>query len=186
MSASSPEWTIASVTPEQHDDVLSFIAAARKQMFSQLSHTLTPDNTSLLSTPGSSFFSAQSSTGQIIGVIGFIPYDFRFPQFSFQDRYRSSSTVEVVRLFVLPEYRSRGVAGALWEALDGDARRRGVEVMYLHTHPWLEGAEGLWERRGFGVVVREEGEWGTIHMERRVGEGEVGGIVLGEGDGWHM
>lgn len=41
--------------------------------------------------------------------------------------------------------------------------------MYLHTHPFLEGAEGFWEKRGFEVVLKEEdGVWGTVHMERRL------------------
>ncbi|KAH7396625.1 acetyltransferase-like protein [Phaeosphaeria sp. MPI-PUGE-AT-0046c] len=164
---SSSPWTISSIAPASYDQVLSFIAFARRCMFPN--HTLTPDTSSLLTNPGSSFFTAQSSDGTLIGVIGYVPYDFRFPHYSFQASYHALRTVEIVRLFVVPEWRGKGVAGALWDALDEEAKGRSVQCMYLHTHPFLEDAERFWDRRGFGAVLREEDEvWKTVHMERRL------------------
>lgn len=76
------------------------------------------------------------------------------------------TTVEVVRLFVLPSYRNSGIGGALFEELRARAKGEGVRRLYLHTHPFLPGAVEWWERKGFEVVWREEDEmWGTVHME---------------------
>ena len=75
--------------------------------------------------------------------------------------------VEVVRLFVSPEMRNRGIATKLIRALVDLAREDGVGYMYLHTHPFLPGAERLWEKEGWRVLVREEeGVWRSIHMGR--------------------
>lgn len=77
--------------------------------------------------------------------------------------------VEIVRLFVAPELRNQGIATALVRALVALAREDGVGFMYLHTHPFLPGAERLWEKMGWRVLVREKEEpWFTIHMGRRV------------------
>jgi GNAT superfamily N-acetyltransferase len=77
--------------------------------------------------------------------------------------------VEVVRLFVVPEMRNRGIARRLVGELVALARGDGVAYMYLHTHPFLPGAERLWEKEGWGVLAREaEGPWWSIHMGRRV------------------
>jgi len=81
----------------------------------------------------------------------------------------SGDVVEVVRLFVAPELRNRGIATLLVRALVELAREDGVGYMYLHTHPFLPGAERLWEKEGWGVLVREAEEpWWTIHMGRGV------------------
>lgn len=73
----------------------------------------------------------------------------------------------MVRLFVEPELRGQGIATSLIKALVERAREDEVDVMYLHTHPFLPGAQYLWEKEGWQVVVREEEEpWFTIHMRR--------------------
>ena len=60
---------------------------------------------------------------------------------------------------------AEGAARALVER----ARADGVGIMYLHTHPFLPGAQYLWEKEGWRVVVREEEEpWWTIHMRREL------------------
>jgi hypothetical protein len=39
-------------------------------------------------------------------------------------------------------------------------------VLYLHTHPFLPGALGFWERQGFRIVdVESDPVWRTTHME---------------------
>lgn len=66
-----------------------------------------------------------------------------------------------------PACRGQGIAMRLIEGLVEVAREDGVEVMYLHTHPFLPGAQYLWEKEGWRVEVREEeGPWFTIHMRR--------------------
>jgi len=79
--------------------------------------------------------------------------------------YQGRKTVEVVRLYVLPAVRRLGLAGRLYRSLQALARADGVEVMYLHTHPFLPGAIDFWRRQGFEVVdVEADPIWQTTHM----------------------
>ena len=107
------------------------------------------------------------------GLIAFRKYDGRFshiPELYFSSGEEAKGeVVEVVRLFVSPEMRNRGIAMELIRALVDLAREDGVGYMYLHTHPFLPGAERLWEKEGWWVLVREEeGVWRSIHMGREV------------------
>jgi len=157
-SSVPPSWTIQAVTFASINEVLSFINHARTDMFP--GRSLTPDDASLFG-PGSFFLEARDGE-HLIAVIGYVPYDHRFPQLD----YHAVKTVEVVRLYVLPEYRRCGLAAALFSVLRERGVRDGVECFYLHTHPFLPGAVGFWEKRGFEVVQVEEDEvWRTTHMQ---------------------
>lgn len=98
-----------------------------------------------------------------------------------QDPDDLPKTVEVLRLFVLPQYRRHGLAATLFQSLKDHALASGVQCMYLHTHPFLPGAIRFWEKQAFDIIgVDEEDEvWRTHHMQmvlapsllRRVCEG---------------
>ena len=108
---------------------------------------------------------AQDAAGKPIGSIAYRPYDRRFPQLA----YPGERVVEVVRLFVVPRQRRQGLARRLFAALLAQARRDAVERLYLHTHPFLPGAEAFWLDQGFQVVVREMAlPWQTLHLDRRL------------------
>ena len=95
------------------------------------------------------------------GAIGYLPYDHRFRQLD----YRGQKVVEVVRLFVLPAYRRSGLAGELYRALRELALQDQVQVLYLHTHPFLPGAIAFWQRQGFEIIdVDADPVWQTTHM----------------------
>ncbi len=103
--------------------------------------------------------------GAIVAAIGYLPYDGRFPQLN----YRGLNTVEVVRLYVLPAFRGFGLASKLYRALEAQARADEVQMMYLHTHPFLPGAIDFWRRQGFEVVdIESDPVWRTTHMQRRL------------------
>ena len=77
--------------------------------------------------------------------------------------------MEVVRLFVVPRQRRQGLARRLFTALLEQARHDTVERLYLHTHPFLPGAEAFWLGQGFQVVLRETAlPWQTLHLDRRL------------------
>ena len=60
-------------------------------------------------------------------------------------------TVAVMRSLVTdPEFRGQGIATALCDAAEDEARRRGVTAVYLLT----ESAAALFERRGYRTVDR--------------------------------
>ncbi|OAL52271.1 acyl-CoA N-acyltransferase [Pyrenochaeta sp. DS3sAY3a] len=177
-STSKPAWTLSPVTQHNAAQTLAFINAARAILYPSLSAS--PDTPSTLLAPGSYFLCAYASPPppsssppnsppQIIGAVGFTPYNNRFPQF--ETRYASRRVVEVVRLYVDPGYRRHGVGRALVARLLDAARERDVQDVYLHTHPWLPGAVAFWEKSGFEVLEREEGTlWLTTHMQRGLGE----------------
>lgn len=67
---------------------------------------------------------------RIIGTIAYRAYDHRF------DLNLPSNTVEVVKLFVLPEYRRKGIATQLCNMLFSHAQKNEITILYLHTHPF--------------------------------------------------
>lgn len=108
---------------------------------------------------------ARHGAAGVVGSIGFRAYDHRFAQLD----YAGLAVVEVVRLFVHPAWRRTGLGGRLFDALHAQALRQGVELLYLHTHPFLPGAVAFWQQRHFRVTQREADPlWQTIHMERRL------------------
>ncbi|KAF2036735.1 acetyltransferas-like protein [Setomelanomma holmii] len=111
--------------------------------------------------PGRYFLEARDGT-RLIAAIGYVPYNHRFPQFKYHDLH----TVEVVRLYLLPEYRRRGLAAALFSTLYQRAHATGIQRLYLHTHPCLPGAVKSWRKHGFEIVqVEDDPTWRTTHME---------------------
>ncbi|MBV6571842.1 GNAT family N-acetyltransferase [Acinetobacter baumannii] len=77
------------------------------------------------------------------------------------------NTVEVVKLFVLPEYRRKGIATQLCKMLFSHAQKNEITTLYLHTHPFLPAAEEFWTLQGFEVIQREWIDtYDTIHMSK--------------------
>ena len=147
-------------------EVLDFVLQARAELFPKLNAAGMPDDLAQFEATylkGDGRFLLARNDGQIVAAIGYLPYDQRFAQLDYQGR----KTVEVVRLFVLPAFRRFGLAGQLYRALEALAQGDGVEVMYLHTHPFLAGAIDFWVRQGFEVVdVEDDPVWQTTHMQR--------------------
>ena len=106
-------------------------------------------------------FITVKNKNRIIGTIAYRAYDYRF------DLNLPSNTVEVVKLFVLPEYRRNGIATQLCEMLFSHAKNNEITTLYLHTHPFLPAAEEFWRLQGFDIIKREWIEsYDTIHMSK--------------------
>jgi GNAT superfamily N-acetyltransferase len=157
---------LQAVTVADIPDVLAFLLQARAELFPKLSATGMPADLAQFAATyleGDGRFLIARAEGQIVAAIGYLPYDGRFPQLD----YRGLKTVEVVRLFVRPAFRRFGLAGELYRALETKARADGVEVVYLHTHPFLAGAIDFWLRQGFEIVdIEADPVWRTTHMHR--------------------
>ncbi|MFK9007417.1 GNAT family N-acetyltransferase [Pseudomonas pergaminensis] len=162
----SPGPIIQAVTAADIPEVVRFVLQARAELFHTLSATGMPADLAdfeAIYLHGDGRFLIARDEGQIVAVIGYLPYDGRFPQLNYHGR----KTVEVVRLFVLPAFRRFGLAGELYRALETQAKAQRVAVMYLHTHPFLPGAIDFWLRQGFEVVdVDADPVWRTTHMQR--------------------
>ena len=154
---------------EDPSSVHASALSAWKSLFGAKASKPHPDHSTFKSTyshPNGRLLVASTPTKEIAGIIAYRKYDGRFkqPELAFD---ATAKVVEVVRLFVEPELRGQGIATSLIKALVERAREDEVDVMYLHTHPFLPGAQYLWEKEGWQVVVREEEEpWFTIHMRR--------------------
>lgn len=166
MSNKEPKWYIRLAAADDRDEVVAFVDTARRQIFPLLAHSPLPKdlanfNATYIDGPGQ-FLLARSAIGELIASIGYLPYDHRFPQLDYKDR----RTVEVVRLFVVPEDRRSGLASDIFDALRQHALRDHVECLYLHTHPFLPGAISFWQRQGFRIVdVEADPDWQTTHMD---------------------
>jgi GNAT superfamily N-acetyltransferase len=66
-------------------------------------------------------------------------------------------TCEIKKMYVVPEARGRGVARALLEALEGEARRLGYEVARLDTGPRQARARRMYERAGYAPIANYNG-----------------------------
>lgn len=171
-------WKIEDATVDSISKVLPFVLAARAQMFPKLEGTAMPPDLAAFEATyvhGPGRFLLALDKRAVVGVIGYLPYDRRFPALP----YPGMKVVEVVRLFVLPGYRGAGLASALYRALQQQAEEEGVEVMYLHTHPFLPGAQAFWERQGFELIAQDpDPVWRTLHMERALtGRGRARGLT---------
>ncbi|MFJ4345653.1 GNAT family N-acetyltransferase [Pseudomonas sp. NPDC089401] len=161
-----PNWIIQPPDRDSISDVVGFIDSARRGLYPMLADSPLPKDLARFAETyldGEGHFLEARDQGRLVAGIGYLPYDHRFAQLD----YHGKRVVEVVRLFVLPEYRRHGLAGALFAALREHAREVGVDCLYLHTHPFLPGAIRFWERQGFAVIdVEDDPLWHTTHMEQ--------------------
>ncbi|WP_277962768.1 GNAT family N-acetyltransferase [Pseudomonas sp. RIT-To-2] len=157
------------VTVEAIPSTRDYVMQARAQIFPMLDASVLPaDLANFAQTYGAGTqgrFLIATLAGEIVGAIGYLPYDHRFAQLD----YRGFNTVEIVRLYVSPGQRGLGVARRLYEALKALAQADQVQVLYLHTHPFLPGAIEFWHKQGFVTVDTEDDPvWRTTHMHLRV------------------
>lgn len=159
------DWIITSVAADAIDEVVAFVNDSRRELFPLLADSPLPEDLARFSDTylhGGGCFLIARDNGRLVAAIGYLPYDHRFSQLNYQDL----TVVEVVRLFVMPEYRRCGLAAALFAELRLQAKAAGVECLYLHTHPFLPGAIRFWQRQGFVVTDREQDPvWQTTHMQ---------------------
>ncbi|MCD5996261.1 GNAT family N-acetyltransferase [Pseudomonas sp. CDFA 602] len=154
------------VLPSEIEQTVEFVMSARAEIFPLLDAAVVPADLAgfervFIEGQDGKFLIARHD-GRIIAAVGYLPYDHRFAQLDYAGR----RTVEIVRLYVLPSYRGDGLASRLCEALWAHADAEGVEVLYLHTHPFLPGAIRFWEKQGFCVIdVENDPVWQTTHME---------------------
>ena len=80
---------------------------------------------------------ASGATGEAIGVVGMVGVD--------------EETAEMKRLYVMPEWRGRGIGKALCQGVLNTARGQLYKTMRLETLPRLEAAISLYLEYGFEI-----------------------------------
>ncbi|WP_151799871.1 GNAT family N-acetyltransferase [Acinetobacter nosocomialis] len=148
-----------------YEPAVEFALYTRQLLFPEIYHGQIPKD---LQNFGQSYvkdslgcFITVKDQNRIIGTIAYRAYDHRF------DLNLPTNTVEVVKLFVLPEYRRKGIATQLCDMLFSHAKNNANTTLYLHTHPFLPAAEEFWALQGFEVIQREWIDtYDTIHMSK--------------------
>ena len=74
--------------------------------------------------------------------------------------YRSFDESELINIAVLPDYRGRGIAGALLDALFAHARENGCTSMFLEVAASNTAAQNLYKKNGFETVGKRVGFYG--------------------------
>lgn len=160
------EINILPVDLRDQEEVIAYVLKTREHLFPMLNHNIIPRDlqefsSTYVDTTLGAFLQARTEQGELVGTIGMMKYDHRFPYFSFT----GSKIVEVARLYVEPIYRKSGLGTALVQELKKIAKQQGIELLYLHTHPFLEGAYEFWLKQGFDLVLScEESGFETLHM----------------------
>lgn len=162
--------TITSVTSNQIKEVLPYVIAFRQQLFPMLDPTIVPNDLvefdqNYIISQTSLFLQARNNQNELVGVIGMMPYNYRFSDLNLKGK----QIVEVARLFVEPSYRRKGLASMLFKTLEQEAINRGIDQLYLHTHPFLTGAYEYWIKQGFELMVsRDEQGFETLHLKKQI------------------
>jgi GNAT superfamily N-acetyltransferase len=96
--------------------------------------------------------------GQVVGCIALKPLA------------ALGSAGEVKRLYVQPEWRGRGIAEALLQALTAYAQTRGCQWLYLDSKDDLEAAIRFYRRQGYEPCPRyNDNPQATVFMRRYIG-----------------
>ncbi|EOZ91540.1 acetyltransferase, GNAT family [Indibacter alkaliphilus LW1] len=163
------KYTIQEIKNRDLPIVVRMIKENRQQLFPMLP-PLTEEQVEkdfirdfILSKKGA-FLLAKDSEAKIIGMIGMKLYDHHFANL----KYANETIVEIVKLFVKPEWRRNGLATVLYRTLEIKARALEIQLLYLHTHRFLPGAISFWEQNGFLKTWEQNGNLETVHFEKKL------------------
>jgi len=82
----------------------------------------------------------------------FVAYDEDVPVGCASFKRYDDLTAEVKRVFVLPEYRRKGISTSLMNCLEDEAHEQGYESLILETSKLLESAHKMYLNLGFEVI----------------------------------
>ena len=94
------------------------------------------------------------------GAIRAYDRDYEF----FRDVYTEDNTASIWRLMVDKDYRRHGIARKLVAKMEEFAKNEGYEMIYLHTHRYLEAAPAFWKSLGYEITIQEDDYDETNHM----------------------
>lgn len=157
---------------EKKQQILAFYMRMRKTLFKTLNPDELPkdmaDFDHVYGDEGNAaFFAAFDNEGRVIGTIGYLPYDNRFPELN--GLYKERKTGELVRCYVDEQNRRQGIGSLLFDAVKDSMKQDGYEIIYLHSHPFLPGGIDFWHKKGFqDVWIEKDPFWNTVHMDRPV------------------
>lgn len=171
---------------DQHcfEQVIQFILAYRQEMFCHapafephaIPYDLTPTGfiqTYITNPKG--FFGVVKHQSEYIGGIGFCPLKLTNqegkPRFAngiaFVPEFDPTHAIEIVKIYLKPQYRSCGLGTLMVDHLKKYAKQRHLHHLYLHTHPHPilpNDAAYFWQKQGFINLQQDNDAWQTLHM----------------------
>jgi putative acetyltransferase len=113
----------------------------------------TDDLFNLFKTPGSVYWLAEEN-GRLLGGCGL-----------FATPGLPEGCAELVKLYLLPECRGRGIGRMLMEKTFESARELGYTHLYLESMPELNKAIGMYEKAGFRFIPSRMGNSGHFNCD---------------------
>ena len=108
----------------------------------------------LFQTPQSVYYVAETEEGKIVGGGGIFPTD-GLPK----------DTCELVKMYLLPEERGKGLGGLIIEKCLQTAKELNFRRIYIESMPELEQALKVYERFGFKYLSAPLGDSGHFGCE---------------------
>ena len=113
----------------------------------------TDDLYSLFKTPGSVYWLAKQNE-KLIGGCGL-----------FATAGLPAGCAELVKLYLLPEWRGKGIGRMLMEKTFESAKKLGYRQLYLESMPELSKAIGMYEKAGFHFIPARMGNSGHFNCD---------------------
>ncbi len=163
---------IKAVEKKRIPELVRYVMEFRKELFPMIDHSTLPHDlshfeASYVEDENAVFLIATDKSDQIVGTVGMRTFDHRFAHLN----YKGQLTTEVQKLYVEPAFRKIGLGTRLVRALREEAEHKGIETLYLHTHPFLFGAQEFWAKQGFRLNCQDETPvYRTIHMDLQLQE----------------
>ncbi|WP_130860340.1 GNAT family N-acetyltransferase [Gracilibacillus phocaeensis] len=132
-------------------------AASKRDVTEMEALFLTPSNTAMI---------AAFSDLEVVGTIAIRPYDGRITALG--SRYDDKNACEIIKCYVKSDRRQQGIGSLLFQQALAFCRQSHYSIMYLHTHRFLPGGLTFWKKKGFSLLLEEEGELETVHLEKMV------------------
>ncbi|WP_440109501.1 GNAT family N-acetyltransferase [Paenibacillus sp. QZ-Y1] len=160
---------VITIQEYQMNDAIDFAMRVRREVFPMMDHTRLPVDFQqfkehYLDSDDAIFLVAVMEDNRIVGSIGILPYDGRIEAIA--GRYPAQSAAEIVKCYVDPAYRRYGIGSLMVKELERVVREMHYTTLYLHTHRFLPGAVDFWKRQGYVVVVEQDDDWQTVHMDK--------------------
>lgn len=160
---------VIAIQAHQMNDAIDFAMRVRKEVFPMMDHEKLPVDLEqfkehYLDSADAVFLVAVTEDNQIVGSIGILPYDGRIE--AVNGRYPEQSAAEIVKCYVDSKYRRYGIGSLLVRELENVVAELHYTTLYLHTHRFLPGAVDFWKRQGYVVVVEQDDDWQTVHMDK--------------------
>lgn len=169
--APSAEVRLLPATADKRDAIKHFVLAMMSSLYPKGAYYENPQDLAFFEDvyvrpDNACFFVAETSDDGIIGTASVRPYDRRFA--AVESVIGVGPVCEIVKFYIHPDYRRKGVGSRLYEKAEQFAREAGYTEIYLHTSLYLPGGYPFWQSRGYSERYWESDQ--VVHMSKRWNE----------------